>query len=35
MITPYQKYKLTTHPDRSKIQNALDYALKASSPSKS
>ena len=35
MITPYQKYKLTTHPDRSKIQNAVDYALKASSPSKS
>ena len=35
MTTPYQKYKLTTHPDKSKIQNVVDYALKAPSPSKS
>jgi hypothetical protein len=35
MTSPYQKYKLTTHPDRSKIQNAVDYAIKAPSPSKS
>ena len=28
MTSPYQKYKLTTHPDRSKIQNAIDYAVK-------
>ncbi len=33
MNSPYQKYqnyKLTTHPDRSKIQNAVDYAIKPS-----
>jgi hypothetical protein len=33
MTSPYQKYqnyKLTTHPDRSKIQNAIDYAIKPS-----
>ena len=33
MTSPYQKYqnyKLTTHPDRSKIQNAVDYANKSS-----
>jgi hypothetical protein len=35
MTSPYQKYKLTTHPDRSKIQNAVDYAVKAPSSSKS
>jgi hypothetical protein len=34
MTSPYQNYKLTTHPDRSKIQNAVDYANK-SSPSSS
>ena len=34
MTSPFQNYKLTTHPDRSKIQNALDYAIK-SSPSSS
>ena len=26
----YQNYKLTTHPDRSKIQNVVDYAIKPS-----
>ena len=35
MVSPYQKYKLTTLPDRSKIQNAIDYTVKASSSSKS
>ena len=30
----FQNYKLTTHPDRSKIQNAVDYVIK-SSPSSS
>jgi hypothetical protein len=34
MTSPFQNYKLTTHPDRSKIQNAVDYAIK-SSPSSS
>ena len=34
MTSPYQNYKLTTHPYRSKIQNAVDYANK-SSPSSS
>ena len=35
MTSPYQKYKLITHPDRSKIQNAVNYAVKAPSSSKS
>jgi hypothetical protein len=33
MTSPYQKYqnyKLTTHPNKSKIQNAVDYANKSS-----
>ena len=36
MTSPFQNYKLTTHPDRSKIQNAVNYAIKSqSSPSSS
>ena len=35
MVSPYQKYKLTTHLDRSKIQNVVDYAIKTPSSSKS
>jgi hypothetical protein len=29
MTSPYQNYKLTSHSDRSKIQNASDYANKS------
>jgi hypothetical protein len=35
MTSPYQKYKLTTHLDMSKIQNVVDYAIKTPSSSKS
>ena len=35
MTSPFQNYKLTTHPDRSKIQNAVDYVAKTPSSSKS
>ena len=36
MTSSFQNYKLTTHPDISKIQNAVDYAIKTqSSPSSS
>ena len=35
MTSLYQKYKLTTHPDGSKIQNAVDYVAKTPSSSKS
>ena len=30
MTSSFQNYKLTTHPDQSKIQNAVDYAFKSS-----
>ena len=30
MTSSYQNYKLTSHPDRSKIQNASDYVDKSS-----
>lgn len=29
MASSFQNYKLTSHPDRSKIQNAVDYANKS------
>ena len=35
MTLLYQKYKLTTHPNGSKIQNAVDYVAKTPSSSKS
>jgi hypothetical protein len=35
MTSSYQNYKLTNHPDRSKIQNASDYANKSSPKTKS
>ena len=34
MTSSYQNYKLTSHPDRSKIQNASDYADKSSPKTK-
>ena len=34
MTSQYQNYKLTSHPDRSKIQNAADYANKSSPKTK-
>ncbi len=30
MTSQYQNFKLTSHPDRSKIQNAADYANRSS-----
>jgi hypothetical protein len=34
MTSSHQNYKLTSHSDRSKIQNALDYANKSSTNTK-
>jgi hypothetical protein len=34
MTSSYQNYKLTNHPDRSKIQNASDCANKSSPKTK-
>ena len=34
MTSQYQNYKLPSHPDRSKIQNAADYANKSSPKTK-